>query len=105
MAAYRNSIGHAQRELFDAVYGEKQLSLAQLATHPDYFRRGAGTMLVEWGIRLAERERWAITVFAGPMAYGIYGRKGFRSVGIVRTQVDGEEEFIEFSGMVWEPRN
>jgi len=105
MAAYRASIGHAQSELFDSVYGNKQLSLAQLATHPDYFRRGAGTMLAEWGMELAEKNKWVITVFAGPMAYALYGRLGFKTVGIVTTQVKDEEEKIEFPGMVWEPNS
>jgi predicted N-acetyltransferase YhbS len=105
MAAYRASVGHAQSELFDSVYGNKQLGLAQLATHPDYFRRGAGTMLAKWGMGLAEKNKWAITVFAGPMAYGPYERLGFKTLGIATTQAKDEEEKIEFPGMVWEPSN
>lgn len=103
MEAYRDSVGRAQVELFDAAYGDRQLCLAQLATHPDYIRRGAGTMLVQWGLALAEKETWAVTVFAGPTAYGLYARLGFRKLGMVKAQVDGEEEAIEFPGLAWEP--
>jgi hypothetical protein len=71
--------------------------------HPDYFRRGAGTMLAKWGMELAEKNKWAITVFAGPMAYGPYERLGFKTLGIATTQGKDEEEKIEFPGMVWEP--
>jgi len=99
----RKSIGRAQEEYFDQVYGTNQLSLAQLATHPDYFGRGTATMLLEWGVALAKKERWPITVFAGPMAYNLYKRFGFKTLVRVTTQVLDEEEKIEFPGMAWEP--
>jgi predicted N-acetyltransferase YhbS len=88
---------------FDSIYGNKQVSLAQLATHPDHFRRGAETMLAKWEMELAEKNKWAITVFAGPMAYGPYERLGFKPLGIATTQGKDEEEKVEFPGMVWEP--
>jgi predicted N-acetyltransferase YhbS len=91
MEAYREAVGCAQAELFDKVYGDKQLGLAQLATHPDYFRRGAATILAKWGLALAEKDTLAVAVFAGPKAYGIYERLGFRRVGMAKVQVDGEE--------------
>jgi len=103
VAAYRKGISRAQEEYFDQTYGTNQLSLAQLATHPDYFGRGAATMLLEWGVALGKKERWPITVFAGPMAYNLYRRFGFKTLVKVTTQVLGEEEEIEFPGMAWEP--
>jgi predicted acetyltransferase len=103
VAAYRKSIGRAQEEYFDRAYGTNQLSLAQLATHPDYFGRGAATMLLQWGVVLGQKERWPITVFAGPMAYNLYRRFGFKTLVKVTTQVLDEEENIEFPGMAWEP--
>jgi GNAT superfamily N-acetyltransferase len=103
VAAYRESICRAQERYFDRVYGKNQLSLAQVATHPSYFRRGVAKALLTWGVELAQRERWPITVFAGPMAYGLYGGFGFTTVAIVTARVPGEEEKVEFPGMVWEP--
>jgi len=105
VAAYRLSVCRAQEEYFDLAYGKNQLSLAQLATHPDYFGRGAATMLLDWGVALGKKERWPITVFAGPMAYNLYTRFGFKKLVKVTTQVLDEEEKIEFLGMAWEPIN
>ena len=99
MNAYRVSVGRAQIEVFDAAFGDQQLSLAQLATHPRLFEHGAGTMLVKWGLTLADRKGWAVTVFAGPKAYGLYERLGFMTLTMVRCQADGEDEYIEFPGM------
>ena len=105
VAAYRKSVGVAQEELFDSTYGPNQLSLAQLATHPDYWRRGVASRLLKWGIERSRREMWPITVFAGPTAYNLYHSFGFRNAGTVITTVSGEEESIEFPGLVWEPEN
>jgi hypothetical protein len=44
-------------------------------------------------------------VFAGPTAYGLYGRCGFKTAGTVVTTVTGEEEALEFPGMVREPKD
>jgi len=103
MDAYRMSVTQAQEKYFDRIYGRNQLSLAQLATHPNYWRRGAATRMLEWGISLSRKTTWPITVFAGPTAYGLYTKFGFRLAGMVTTTVVGEEEKIEFPGMAWEP--
>jgi ribosomal protein S18 acetylase RimI-like enzyme len=102
MAAYRMCVDQAQEEYFDRIYGTHQLSLAQLATHPDYWRRGAATMLLDWGFDISSQKRWPITVFAGPTAYSLYRKLGFKTAGMVTTKVLGEEEEIEFPGMTWE---
>jgi len=105
MDAYRMSVTQAQEKYFDQVYGRNQLSLAQLATHPKYWRRGAGTRMLEWGISLSRKRAWPITVFAGPTAYGLYRKFGFKTAGMVTTTIVGEEEKIEFPGMTWEPND
>jgi predicted acetyltransferase len=102
MAAYRESIGRGQ-DYFDRCYNQNHLSLAQLATHPLFWRRGAATMLVDWGTALSEENGWPITVFAGPTAYSLYRKFGFKTVLKVSVMVAGETEKIEFPGMAWEP--
>lgn len=104
MAAYRTAILIAQTQTIDARYGCSVISLAQLVTHPAYFRRGAGSLLLEWGISLAEKEKIPITLFAGPMAIKLYRRFGFRTVVNVKVQCSGEDSNIEFPGMKWEPK-
>jgi predicted acetyltransferase len=103
MAAFRTSIVFAQERYFDSIYGPIQLSLAQLATHPDYQRRGAASMMMAWGIARAEEEKWPITVFGGAASYKLYVAFGFKTLVTVTTQVLDEEEKIEFPGMAWEP--
>lgn len=105
MAAYRQAITAAQTQVFDVLYGPRQLSLAQLVTDPSYFRRGAGSLLIEWGIAFAERECVPITVFAGPMASNLYRRYGFQTIVSVSVIVRHAEETteIKFPGMKWEP--
>jgi len=103
VAAYRKSIEFAQHEIFDHIAGPKQLSIAQLATHPEYWRRGAATALLNWGVALSRLEGWPITVFVGPMAYSLYSKFGFKTAGKVVAKVAGEDEAIQFPAMIWEP--
>lgn len=75
-----------------------------LGTLPEYERRGAGSKLTQWGLNRARQEHVPITLFSSPRAVTLYKKLGFREVGTVHVQVDGESEFMEFPGMVWEPR-
>jgi ribosomal protein S18 acetylase RimI-like enzyme len=102
VAAFKESIAQAKTEFFISRYGEAQLYLGMLACHPDYQRQGAGEMLCRWGLEKAKAEKLAVTLCASPMGEGLYRRLGFRKVGSFRTQVDGEEEFLETPCMVWE---
>ena len=102
MKAFRAAVGRAKTEFFDSKYGEEQLYLGMLACHPDYQRRGAGEMLCRWGLDKAKAEHLAVTLFASPMGVRLYRRLGFRDVGSFRTQVVGEEEYLDMPGMVLE---
>jgi predicted acetyltransferase len=103
MAAYRTSVTLAQERYFDRFYGRKQLSLAQLATHPDYFGHGAAAMSLEWGLALGEKQKWPITLFAGPKAYSLYSRFGFKTIVVVTTKVVDEDMELKYPGLAWEP--
>jgi hypothetical protein len=88
---------------FDKKYGEKQLSLTTLATHPDYKRGGVGTALCCWGIQRAISDKLeAITLFASPLGKLLYTKLKFIEVGTVHIQVEGEAQFIKLSGMTLE---
>ncbi|PMD45735.1 hypothetical protein L207DRAFT_420211 [Hyaloscypha variabilis F] len=103
MQQFRKTISKAKEEWFDNRFGESQMCLTTLATHPEYMRRGAGSALCEWGIRKAVAENLkAVTLFSSPMGKRLYTKLGFRQVGLVHTQVEGEEEFLEFPGMILE---
>jgi ribosomal protein S18 acetylase RimI-like enzyme len=88
---------------FDEKYGEKQWSLMTLATHPDYGRGGVGTALCYWAIQRAISDKIeALTLFASPLGKLLYTKLKFIVVGIVRIQVEGEEEFVDLPGMTLE---
>jgi ribosomal protein S18 acetylase RimI-like enzyme len=106
MRAYRETISKAKEDYFDKKFGDSQLYLTTLATHPHYMRRGAGAALCDWGIKKAVSDKLAaVTLFSSPMGIPLYTKLGFQQVGIVHTQVDGEEDFIDFPGMTLEPRS
>ncbi|KAF3768123.1 hypothetical protein M406DRAFT_253529 [Cryphonectria parasitica EP155] len=78
-------------------YGGEQLSLQWLITHPNFRRRGAGTMLCGWGEQEAIKRGggWSLTVMASPMGRLLYEHLGYRLLGAVTAQVDGEEERVD----------
>jgi predicted N-acetyltransferase YhbS len=102
MKAFRAAIGKAKTEWFDDKYGEKQLYLGMLACHPDYQKRGAGEILVRWGIDKAKAEELTVTLFASPMGTKLYSRMGFKDIGSFPTQVEVEKEVLVTPGMVLE---
>ncbi|KAJ5098965.1 acetyltransferase [Penicillium argentinense] len=60
------------------VMGDKKhFYLDTVATHPDYQRRGAGSMLVKWGCELADVEGVAAYVDASKDGAPLYAKFGF----------------------------
>jgi ribosomal protein S18 acetylase RimI-like enzyme len=101
MKTFRKVLGEQKKAIFDAVYGDKQLNLMVLATHPDYQRRGAGTALLDWGKQKAKEEGLKLTLFSSPQGYKLYRKMGFEEVGVTHIQVDGEEELLDLPMMVF----
>ena len=103
MAAYSRGSAKARKELFVSRYGERQLSLRQMATLPAYWRRGAATKLCNWGKDEARKAGVAVPMFASPMGRMVYAKLGFKEVGQWTAQVEGEEESVTLHAMTWEP--
>lgn len=85
----------AARETFQeyfAKYRDKQIHLWLIFTHPDYRRRGAGSLLMKWGIDTAEEKDWPVTVFASPMGELLYASHGFQKIATKVVRFDGEDE-------------
>ncbi|OAL50381.1 hypothetical protein IQ07DRAFT_587051 [Pyrenochaeta sp. DS3sAY3a] len=59
---------------------EPYLMLNSFATHPEHQRRGAGKMLLEWGLRKADAEGRRTYLDATEVARPLYERNGFRVV-------------------------
>jgi len=60
-------------------------------------------MLLGWGLRKASIERLTITLSASPPGYKLYQKLGFREVGEVHVNLEGEMDSIIQPLMVWEP--
>ncbi|PCG94400.1 Acyl-CoA N-acyltransferase [Penicillium occitanis (nom. inval.)] len=56
---------------------EKHYYLDTVGTHPDYQRRGAGSMLVKWGCDLADRDGVSAYVDASKEGAPLYQKHGF----------------------------
>jgi len=82
------------------------LKLNTLATHPNHQRRGAGKMLLEWGLSKADKEGLKMYLDASAKGYKVYEKAGFKTVREVTFDMEkwggkGEEWW---ACMVREPR-
>jgi len=64
-----------------AVLISKNLDLNIIFTHPEHRNRGAGSLLVEWGVRKADEMRVEAYVEAALMGKSVYEKHGFVVVG------------------------
>jgi GNAT superfamily N-acetyltransferase len=72
------------------------IELEALHTLPEHERKGAGTALMEWGIRLADSEGLPIRLLSSPHGFELYRRFGFVELGRVTVDLarwGGEGEF------------
>ncbi|RDW67265.1 GNAT family N-acetyltransferase [Aspergillus mulundensis] len=69
--------GREERERARVMRGLKHYYLDTLVTHPAYHRRGAGSMLLQWGCELADRDGVALYVDASKAGARLYERFGF----------------------------
>ncbi|KAF7591798.1 hypothetical protein BBP40_001069 [Aspergillus hancockii] len=83
--AYRAAVKWRFKTYF-TKWSNEQINLSSLAVHPDFRRRGGGTMLVNWGITAAEKK--------GPMGHLLYKHLGFEKIADEDIQVNGEEETL-----------
>jgi GNAT superfamily N-acetyltransferase len=63
---------------------EGHVLLALLFVHPAYQRKGAGAMMVQWGVELADQLMLPAWVEASPFGHGLYARYGFEDVELVK---------------------
>ena len=76
MKEVESTLGKAFTQFF-VKYGEKQVHLWLLATHPDYRRRGAATMLCQWGFEKVKEKSWIVPLFASPLGKLLYEHLGY----------------------------
>jgi GNAT superfamily N-acetyltransferase len=79
------------------------LDLGLLAVHPDFHRRGVGTMLVKWGLKEAEERGLPAYLEASPAGFPLYSGLGFWQVDSVVVKAedwDGDHD-KEQRCMLW----
>ncbi|KAL4871215.1 hypothetical protein BDV12DRAFT_194577 [Aspergillus spectabilis] len=69
--------GREERERGRVMGDTKHYYLDTLATHPDYQRQGAGSMLLKWGCDLADEQGVGLYVDASKAGAPLYERFGF----------------------------
>ena len=57
--------------------------LALLCVHQDYQHRGAGALLVHWGLQRSENTFLPTYLEASPAGHRLYSKLGFRQIDIV----------------------
>ncbi|KAF2804581.1 uncharacterized protein BDZ99DRAFT_481054 [Mytilinidion resinicola] len=68
----------ARRERY--THGHAHMILHDLNTDPDYERRGCASMLIKYGLEIADRLFIPVWVESSPMALPLYQRHGFEIV-------------------------
>jgi GNAT superfamily N-acetyltransferase len=102
MKAFDVALAEAKISRLDTAYGDRQVHLMILATHPDYQRHGAGTRHCQWGMELAREKNSAVTLFSSPMGTMLYTHLGFKMLDHVTVQVTGEEEKLSIGVMSYD---
>jgi GNAT superfamily N-acetyltransferase len=100
---YAKEVARCFNQYF-AKYGNSQIHLWLIVTHPDFRRRGLGTMLTTWGLDKALSKGWPVTVFASPMGELLYRQLGLACIAREHIQVEGEDEKLDFAVMQY-PRD
>jgi hypothetical protein len=93
MTAYSKTMTDAFEKYF-SKHGHKQVHLEWLITHPDFRRRGAATMLCNWGREEAMKRSWMWTVISSPMGKSVYEHLGCDLLGAETVRVPGEVEHV-----------
>jgi len=68
---------------------ERYYELLNLATSPQYQRKGIGSQLLRYGLEKADRDGVKVYVTASPMGEKVYKRLGFEEVGRLSIDLRG----------------
>lgn len=101
MAAFRGVMDKVHAKYWEKKYAQNY-HLELLATHPDYRRRGAGTLLSQWGIDQGLAAGIDIGVEASPMGFPLYSQLGFILLETLMVEVEGDDAKLTVRVMVYD---
>lgn len=85
--------------------GEAHWLLATLGTHPAFEGKGAGRMLIRWGLEKADEKAERCFVDSSLTAEGLYRKFGFEvEVGVLELGTQGEEGNQRWVGLMREAK-
>lgn len=79
------------------------IHLIRVATSPLWQRHGAGTLLCNWGIDVAQKHSLQIGLLASPMGQGLYAKLGFKVLKVALVRMPEEKEGVDVTFMKWYP--
>ncbi|KAI9714309.1 MAG: hypothetical protein M1820_000270 [Bogoriella megaspora] len=80
--------GKMKRERKEIMGGRPYILLASLATHPDHYRKGAGSMLLSWGTERADGAGLEIYLESSAAGKSLYEKHGFETIKILETDLE-----------------
>ena len=104
MGAFRDAGSQGKKLFFNDTYGDDQIHLQILGSHPNFIRRGFGSMLTKWSMSVAKNDNVVVSLIASPMGSLLYSHLGFKSLGKAVVQVPEEAEKVYLEAMLLDPR-
>ena len=77
------------------------IHLIRVATSPKWQRHGAGTLLVNWGIKLTQNLSLRIGLLATPSGHGLYAKLGFKDIKTTYVRQPHDDESASMEAMLW----
>ena len=100
----RIDFNNLQKECMEKFLGPKAIDdmwyLEILCVHPDFQRRGVGSVLLDWGLERARRRGEKVYLEASEFGKRLYDKKGFKEVGKLLARENNE---VILPCMLWVP--
>jgi predicted acetyltransferase len=82
------------------------IHLIRVATAPQWQRHGAGTLLCNWGIDVAQKHKLQIGLLATPSGQALYSQLGWKELtrAVVQMPKEKEKESVSMMVMKWYPK-
>jgi ribosomal protein S18 acetylase RimI-like enzyme len=99
-----DALALAEEQYFGPEWGSKRLEAIDIVVDPKYHRRGVGRALMTWALEQSTKHQDPVTLTAGPLGKLLYSSVGFKELGKVDCEVEGDDgEKCWTYAMIWVP--